>query len=414
MIALVKGQKVDLTKAHPQLSSIKLGLGWDVSGSSQNVFDLDAVALLIDASGKIISDKHVIYYNNLRGHSVSLSKDNRTGAGGGNDEEVSIKLDEVPADIEKIILAITIYDASDRKQTFGKVRNGFVTISNENTKQEIYKYDLGNEFSTETAVIVGEIYRYKGEWKFGAVGSGLEGELKGLCEQFGLTNLPSSFYVKAASPVNNNSTIKLSKIELKKSGDTINLSKTSKTLGEILVNLNWNQQNSSQSGGGFLSSIFGTNKSGVDLDLGCLFEFKDGFKGVIQPLGNVFGSYMDEPYVHLDKDDRTGASTNGENMKINGNKIYEFERILIFAYIYDGAANWSQVDGIVTIKQQDSPEIVVRMDEHRNGFGMCAIAMFENINDETFKVEKLVKYFRGHQEMDRHYRWNLNWVAGSK
>lgn len=145
-----------------------------------------------------------------------------------------------------------------------------------------------------------------------------------------------------------------------------------------------------------------------------MFEFKDGWKGVVQPLGNIFGSFYNEPYIHLDQDDRTGASNKGENLRINGDMIHEIKRILIFSYIYEGVANWSQVDGIVTLKQENGPDIIVKMDEHRNGFNTCAIAMLENVNDETFKVQRLVNYFRGHLEMDRHYKWNMNWVAGSK
>jgi len=417
LISLVKGQKVELTKSFPQLSSINIGLSWDVNSTGQNEFDLDATALLVGTNGKIISQKHVIYYNNPSQYAVKLSVDNRSGIGSGDDEEIFIQLNQIPTEVEKIVLAISIHDAEGRKQTFGQVSNAFARIMDVNSNNELYRYNLGHDFSGESAVVIGEVYRYKGEWKFGAVGMGINGALKGLCEEFGLENLPSQFFLKTPKPQASNSSnkIKLSKIELKKSGDTINLTKTSKTLGEILVNLNWNKQNGKQSNG-LLSSIFGNTSTNpkVDLDLGCLFEFKNGWKSAIQPLGNNFGSYQSEPYIHLDQDDRTGASVNGENLRINGNRISEIKRILIFSYIYEGVANWSEVDGVITIKQQDGPDIVVRMDEHRNGKGMCAIAMLENINDETFKIQKLVKYFSGHKEMDRKYGWNLNWVAGRK
>lgn len=421
MISLVKGQKVDLTKAVPTLSMIKVGLGWDISLDTNFDFDLDASALLLDKNGNLVSRQDVVFYNNLSaaGGAIVLTKDNRTGTGGGNDEELFIQLSNVPINIEKIVIAITIHEADKRKQTFGQVNNSFVFIMNEATKQELYRYELGNEFSEETALIAAEIYRYKGEWKFGAVGRGLLGSLADVCLEYGLADLPPLFLQKAETkgdpfPASRPSgAINLSKIELKKSGDAINLNKTSQPLGEIAVNLNWNQGGNKQAKG-FLSTFFGSSSSNVDLDLGCLFEFKDGFKGVVQALGNAFGSYRNKPYIHLDNDDRTGASQNGENLQINGNKLSTFKRILIFAYIYEGAANWSQVDGIVTLKQQNGPEIVVKMDEHRNGFNMCAIAMLENVNDQTFKVQKLVKYFRGHKEMDRTFSWNMKWVAGSK
>ncbi|WP_028399313.1 TerD family protein [Ectobacillus panaciterrae] len=420
MIALVKGQKVDLTKQSPSLTTIKVGLGWDVNPSLSHDFDLDASALLLDTTGRIVSQRNLVYYNNLTASQggVILSKDNRTGVGEGDDEEIMIHLSKIPPQIERIVLAVTIHEATKRQQTFGQINRAFVRISNKITKQEICRYELGKEFSVETAVVLGEIYRYKGEWKFGAVGRGLEGGLIALAESYGLSHLPPMFFEKKApqQPVldsNNSASINLSKIELKKSGDAINLNKTSKPLGEIAVNLNWNQQSNQQSGG-FFATVFGTSQRGVDLDLGCLFEFKAGRKGVVQALGNTFGSYESIPYIHLDQDDRTGASQNGENLRINGNKVRDLKRILIFAYIYEGAANWSQVDGVVTIKQQNGPDIVVKMDEHRNGLGMCAIAMLENVSDETFKVRKLVQYFSGHKEMDRAFGWNMNWVEGSK
>ncbi len=205
----------------------------------------------------------------------------------------------------------------------------------------------------------------------------------------------------------------LNKIELKKKGQVINLTKSANNaLGEILVNLNWNQQGASKSGG-FLSSLLGKTKN-VDLDLGCLYELKNGSKGCVQALGNAFGSYATAPYMQLDADDRTGSSTGGENLRINGNKIAEIKRIVVYAFIYEGVPNWSQADGVVTMKYPAGPDIEVKLDEHRNGKIMCAIAMIENVNDETFKVERLVEYFQGHKDMDQAYGWGMNWKAGKK
>ncbi|KGR76139.1 Tellurium resistance [Ureibacillus sinduriensis BLB-1 = JCM 15800] len=210
--------------------------------------------------------------------------------------------------------------------------------------------------------------------------------------------------------------VNLDKIELKKKGQSINLAKNNQVIGEILVNLNWNQQNSEKKSGGFLSSLLGkTNTNNkVDLDLGCLYELKNGQKGSVQALGNAFGSYESHPYVQLDADDRTGSATGGENLRINGNKISEIKRVLVYAFIYEGVANWSQADGVVTLKYPAGPDIEVKLDEHKNGQIMCAIAMIENVNDETFRVERLVEYFNGHKNMDRTYDWGMNWVAGKK
>lgn len=204
--------------------------------------------------------------------------------------------------------------------------------------------------------------------------------------------------------------VNLNKIELTKKGQSINLQKQNATLGEIVVNLNWNQQ---QSSGGLLSNIFGKNK-GVDLDLGCLFELTDGSKGCVQALGNAFGSLHELPYIQLDGDDRTGAVSGGENLRINGNQITQIKRIVVYTFIYKGAANWLQADGVVTMTYPGGSDIVVRLDETSSNLGMCAIAMIENINNETFRVQRLVEYFKSHIELDRAYDWGMQWRAGSK
>ena len=178
--------------------------------------------------------------------------------------------------------------------------------------------------------------------------------------------------------------VNLNKIELTKKGQTINLEKKSAALGEIVVNLNWNQQ---QQKGGFLSSLLGKNK-GIDLDLGCLYELTNGDKGCVQALGNTFGSLTSMPYIQLDGDDRTGAVTGGENLRINGNQIAEIKRLVVYTFIYEGAANWAQADAVVTLTYPGGQDIVVRLDETRSNAGMCAIAMIENVNNETFRVER--------------------------
>ncbi|MGG3521103.1 TerD family protein [Bacillus pseudomycoides] len=416
-LQLCKGQKVDLTKTNPTLTHIKIGLGWDLpTNSNSHAFDLDAAAFLLDANGRLTTTDHIIFYKQQSAlqDAITLSSDNRTGAGSGDDEEISISLSKLPSHIERIIFTITTHEAQTRLQTFGQIAHSYVRILNSANNDEMFRYNLEEQFSSETALIACEVYRYKGEWKFGAIGRGVQGGLIELSKQFGLSHTPPDFFAKTtAAPSPISKSINLSKIELKKSGDTINLQKTDKPLGEIAVNLNWGKQSTPKQKG-FFSSLTANSSPQIDLDLGCLFEFKDGWKGVVQPLGNIFGSFYNEPYIHLDQDDRTGASNKGEDLRINGDMIHEIKRILIFSYIYEGVANWSQVDGIVTLKQENGPDIIVKMDEHRNGFNTCAIAMLENVNDETFKVQRLVKYFRGHLEMDRHYKWNMNWGAGSK
>ena len=188
-VSLKKGQKVDLTKTNPGLKEILIGLGWDTNkydGGSE--FDLDAAAFLLGASGKVNSDDDFIFYQNLKHASGAVEHmgDNLTGAGEGDDEEIKIDLSKVPADIEKIDFTVTIYEADERKQNFGQVENAFIRVVNVATGEELIRYDLGEDFSIETAVVIGELYRNKGEWKFNAIGSGFSGGLEALCKNFGV------------------------------------------------------------------------------------------------------------------------------------------------------------------------------------------------------------------------------------
>lgn len=181
-------------------------------------------------------------------------------------------------------------------------------------------------------------------------------------------------------------------------------------LGEILVNLNWNSAPQNQ---GLLKSLFGGNQ-GIDLDLGCLYELKNGRKGAVQALGNAFGSLNQPPFISLDGDDRTGAAVAGENLRINGNQISNIKRILVYTFIYEGIANWQQANAVVTIKYPGAEDLVVRMDSFNSSQKMCALAYLENVNDETFSVEKIVNFYSGHEAMDQAFGWGMRWMAGRK
>ncbi|MBN8210205.1 TerD family protein [Bacillus sp. NTK071] len=188
-VSLSKGQKVDLTKTNPGLSKVIVGLGWDTNKyDGGNDFDLDASVFLLDSNGKCASDKDFVFYNQTEGGggSVVHTGDNRTGEGAGDDEQVKVHLQDVPSTVEKVSFVITIHDAEARNQNFGQVSNAFVRIVNEDSNEELIRYDLGEDFSIETAIIVGELYRHNGEWKFSAVGSGYEGGLARIASDFGL------------------------------------------------------------------------------------------------------------------------------------------------------------------------------------------------------------------------------------
>ncbi len=188
-INLSKGQKVDLTKGNPGLKNIMVGLGWDVNAFDSGAdFDLDAAAFMLGETGKCPTEKEFVFYGNLEHPSEAVKHmgDNLTGEGEGDDEQIQIDLAKIPANIAKIAFTVTIYDAEVRRQNFGQVSNSFIRIVDESTGAELIKYDLGEDFSIETAVVVGELYRHNREWKFNAIGSGFQGGLAALCAHYGI------------------------------------------------------------------------------------------------------------------------------------------------------------------------------------------------------------------------------------
>ncbi|MBF0108931.1 MAG: TerD family protein [Magnetococcales bacterium] len=187
-VSLSKGGNVSLSKEAPGLSTINVGLGWDARVTDGSAFDLDASAFLLNEVGKVRSDTDFIFYNNKKSSdgSVVHQGDNQTGSGDGDDEAISVNLDKVPAGVQKVAFSVTIHDADVRKQNFGQVANAYIRVVNNADGKEIARYDLSEDFSIETAMIFGELYRHGGEWKFKAIGQGFAGGLGPLAKNYGV------------------------------------------------------------------------------------------------------------------------------------------------------------------------------------------------------------------------------------
>lgn len=187
-VSLQKGGNVSLTKEAPGLSNITVGLGWDPRVTDGSEFDLDASVFLCGEDGKVITDKHFIFYNNAKSPdgAVEHMGDNRDGEGEGDDEQVKVDLSSVPADVKKLVFAVTIHEAASRSQNFGQVANAFMRVVNQDGEKELARYDLSEDYSTETAMIFGEVYRHNTDWKFKAIGAGFEGGLGPLASSHGV------------------------------------------------------------------------------------------------------------------------------------------------------------------------------------------------------------------------------------
>lgn len=187
-LTLQKGGNLSLTKTDPSLQKLLVGLGWTPRATDGAPFDLDASAFLLNADGKVRGEADFIFYNQLRSAdgSIEHTGDNRDGEGDGDDESIKVDLTRVPAEVQKIVITVTIHDATERRQSFGQVDGAFIRVVNQASGSEVVRYDLQEEASTETAMIFGELYRNGAEWKFRAVGQGFAGGLKAMCSQFGL------------------------------------------------------------------------------------------------------------------------------------------------------------------------------------------------------------------------------------
>lgn len=357
--------------------------------------EVDVTALQIYPGGKVRGDGDMCFYGQLAifGGAVRLTQ--------GPAPRFDIDLARVPSDIEKIVLTAT----AEGGKTFGQM--GDVTLRSEN-----HVLAIPGTGRSEAALILAEIYKRNGAWKIRNVGQGFNGGLRALAEHFGVDIADET---PAAPPVTVNTSrrapdpkpaINLSKVHLTKSEKTVNLDKSDGRFGKIRVNLNWNQRPSR-------SGFMGLRSSAIDLDLGALIEDRHGNVTAVQALGNSMGNYAYFPYARLLGDDRTGAVSDGEWLEINGDMWSEIHRVLIYAFIYDGAPNWRETDGVVRVLIPDQPEIEVRMDEVEGSLSMCAVALLENV-EGRIRASREVWLHRGHRFMDEAYGWGLDWRAGRK
>ncbi len=354
----------------------------EMSISGNDVYDFSCFG--VDSDGKLSDDRYMIFYNQTEspGHEITYEP-SYEGA------TFTADLSRLPGTVAKLVFTASI----DGAGTMGGITSH--TLKIEAGNESMIMSLSGADFQNERAIISAEIYRKDG-WRVNAVASGFNGGLRELLKNYGGEEMTNPEPVK--------------KVILTK-GQKVSLVKSSDRPGEIIINLNWNRGNERKR----LMSVFSKKDGAIDLDLGCLYELKDGRKGSVQALGGNFGNLESFPYISLDADDRTGDIAGGENLRVNGEEISCFKRILIYTFIYEGIANWQDANGVATVKCPGNPDIVVNLDEYNTSEGMCAIAMLENENGgNTFTVEKLIKFFGGHSDMDLFYGWGLRWVKGRK
>ena len=344
--------------------------------------------------GKTRKDEDFVFYGQTNNDDGTISL-----SGSATSAVFTVLLPRLAANVDKVAFAVT--SDAPRISDLGSLEMELATASATIARCTV---DMG--VREEAALILGELYRRNGQWKFRFIAQGFRGGLKPLAEFYGVEIAADETSQEEATPAPK---VNLSKVTLTKQKPKIDLSKHETKGGVFGVNLNWNQGTQHQS---FFQKLRG-RKSGIDLDLGAYVRLKDGNQTIIQALGERFGALQRTPYVQLLGDDRTGANAEGEWIHINGDKWNLIDEIVIFTFIYEGVANWQQTDGVATIHIPGQPEIETRLSEGNNALPMCAIARLTNTNG-NISIERINRYFRGHKEMDEAFGWGFSWVSGSK
>lgn len=360
--------------------------------------DLDVSAFLVTETGRVRSDADMCFYGQP---SVAQGAVVRNESANGEARFTVIPA-LVPAGIEKVLFTATIHE---NRASFSKLSD--ITFEASGVRGQIPCAGM-----TETALILAELYQRNGAWKVRVVGQGFNGGLSALAKHLGVDIAePAPTTVQppplpSPTPAPAPSSVSLTKVSLTKQNSTVSLKKDNGQFGKIRVNLNWKQKEKK-------TGFFSFGSSNVDLDLGAFVETRDGQKHVIQALGDSFGNFQREPYVQLLGDDRTGTVTDGEWLEINGDRWAEIKRVLVYAFIYEGAPNWQESDGIVRVLVPGQPEIEVKMNDYGDPRGTCAVALFENRGGQIF-VSREVTFHKSQRELDQQYGWGFSWSSGRK
>ncbi|MER5220202.1 TerD family protein [Streptomyces flaveus] len=430
-----KGSNVPVPTA-----GLRVELGW---GSGPGVPDADASALLL-VSGKVRSDDDFVFFNQPTHASGAVRREGKKDAGGQVTDALVVDLARVEPAIETVVLV-----ASTDGGTFGQVPGLYIRVLDAQQGTEVARFDSEGA-TVETAFVLGEFYRRQGAWKFRAVGQGYSSGLEGLATDFGITvdepqqaappasttpsPVPSTppppapvappvtaappVTPPAAPPAQPAAPVRLTKVTLTKEAPSVSLTKQGGTSGAMRVNLNWQVRKQFSGWRSKLGQAVAMHAD-LDLDLCALYELSDGSKGVVQALGNAFGALHQPPFIHLDGDDRTGASASGENMSINLDHQQYFRRILIFVTIYEGARSFADLDATVTLQPLHGAPVDFSLGECTVPSTVCALALITNTGSDLV-VQREARFLvpeRGvspQRTVDYAYGWGMNWTPGRK
>ncbi|WP_329034901.1 TerD domain-containing protein [Streptomyces sp. NBC_00178] len=408
--------------------AVRVELGWRTSPGTP---DVDGSALLT-VSGKVRGDADFVFYNQPAHGSGAVRHEGKRTAGDLVTDSLAVDFGRMEPGIDRVVVA-----ASADGGTFGRVAGLHVRILDQADGSEIARFDTADA-TVETAFILGELYLRQGAWKFRAVGQGYDTGLAGLATDFGISvdepqrpvtapQPPAPPAARRPAPAQPpappaappaTQPVRLTKVTLTKEAPTVSLSKQGGTSGVLRVNLNWEVRKQFKGWGAKLGRAV-ANHADLDLDLCALYELTDGSKGVVQALGNAFGSLRQPPYIHLDGDDRTGAVSTGENLTVSLDHKDRLRRVLIFVTIYEGARSFADLHATVTLQPQNGAAIDFSLDECTVPSTVCALALITGGGGDL-TVQREARYLvpqRGvspQRTIDAAYGWGMNWTPGRK
>ncbi|MFH8756819.1 TerD family protein [Streptomyces atroolivaceus] len=411
--------------------AVRVELGWRTSPGAP---DVDASALLL-VSGKVRSDADFVFYNQPAHRSGAVRHEGKQTTGGAVTDTLAVDFARMEPTVDRVVVA-----ASADGGTFGRVTGLYVRIVDPANGSEIARFESADA-TVETAFILGELYLRQGAWKFRAVGQGYDTGLAGLATDFGISvdeprqAPPSQRSPAAPQPPARPAApqtaptpppappvvqaVRLTKVTLTKEAPSVSLSKQGGTSGALRVNLNWEVRKQFKGWGAKLGRAVAMHAD-LDLDLCALYELTDGSKGVVQALGNAFGSLRQPPYIHLDGDDRTGALSTGENLTVNLDHKDRLRRVLIFVTVYEGARSFADLHATVTLQPQNGAAIDFSLDECTvPSSTVCALALITRDGGDL-TVQREARYLvpqRGvspQRTIDAAYGWGMNWTPGRK
>ncbi|MFD8802577.1 TerD family protein [Streptomyces atroolivaceus] len=410
--------------------AVRVELGWRASPGAP---DVDASALLL-VSGKVRSDADFVFYNQPAHRSGAVRHEGKQTTGGAVTDTLAVDFARMEPTVDRVVVA-----ASADGGTFGRVTGLYVRIVDPANGSEIARFESADA-TVETAFILGELYLRQGAWKFRAVGQGYDTGLAGLATDFGISvdeprQAPPSQRSPAAPQPSARpaapqtaptpppappvvQAVRLTKVTLTKEAPSVSLSKQGGTSGALRVNLNWEVRKQFKGWGAKLGRAVAMHAD-LDLDLCALYELTDGSKGVVQALGNAFGSLRQPPYIHLDGDDRTGALSTGENLTVNLDHKDRLRRVLIFVTVYEGARSFADLHATVTLQPQNGAAIDFSLDECTVPSTVCALALITR-DEGDLTVQREARYLvpqRGvspQRTIDAAYGWGMNWTPGRK